>query len=59
VLEFRCPGDGVTAFDSGAGENVVKWCLMFRRMGQKSPVDVQHTQKTAKLTGCLERVAAL
>jgi hypothetical protein len=34
--EFRCPGDGVRALDSGAGENIVWWHVVCRRMGQKS-----------------------
>jgi hypothetical protein len=47
------------ALDSGAGENVVQWCLGGRRVGQKSPIEVQHAQKSAELTGGLGRVAVL
>jgi hypothetical protein len=43
--EFRSPGDGVGALDSGAREKVVQWCLGGRRVGQKSSIDVQHAQK--------------
>jgi hypothetical protein len=46
------------ALDSGVEENV-KWCLGGRRVGQKSPVELQHAQKTAELTGGLGRVAVL
>jgi hypothetical protein len=37
----------------------MKWCLGGCGVGQKSPVEVQHAQKTAELTGGLERVAVL
>jgi hypothetical protein len=43
----------VSSVDSEAGENVGKWCLVCRRVGQKSPVLVQHAQETAGLTGGL------
>jgi hypothetical protein len=59
TVEFRRPGDGVVALDSGAPENVVKWYLGGRRVGQKSPVEVQHAQETAELTGGLGRMAVL
>jgi hypothetical protein len=59
VPAFRRSGDGVSSVDSGAGENVVKWCLVRRRVVQKSPVDVQHAQETAELTGCLGSLAVL
>jgi hypothetical protein len=58
-VEFRHPGDGVRSLDSGAGENVMKWCLGGRRVGQKSPIEVQHAQKTMELTNGLVRVAVL
>lgn len=47
------------ALDTGSRENVVKWCLVCRCMGQKSPVEVQHAQETAELTGGLGRVTVL
>jgi hypothetical protein len=50
---------GLGALDSGSGENVMKWYLVDRRMGQKSHIEVQHAQETAKLTGDLGRVAVL
>jgi hypothetical protein len=59
LVEFGCPGDGVGALESGAGENVMKWCLGCRRMGQESRVEVQHAQKMAELTGGIGRVAIL
>jgi hypothetical protein len=49
----------VAAFESGAEENVMKWCLGDPRVVHKSPVGVQHAQKTAELTGGLGRVAVL
>jgi hypothetical protein len=49
----------VETLDSGAGENVVQWCLGGRSLGQKSPVEIQHAQKSTKLTGGLWRVAVL
>jgi hypothetical protein len=44
LVNFRRPGNGVRALDSGARENVMKWCLDGRRVG---PVEVQHAQKMA------------
>jgi hypothetical protein len=49
----------VSSLDSGAEENVVKWCLVCHCMGQKSPVVVQHAQETAELRGGLGSLAAL
>jgi hypothetical protein len=49
----------VGALDSGAVQNVVQWCLSGRSVGQKSPVEVQHAQKSTELTGGLWRVAVL
>jgi hypothetical protein len=57
--EFQCPVNGVGTLDSGAGENVVQWCLGGRSVGQKSPVEVEHAQKLTELTGGLWRVAVL
>jgi hypothetical protein len=59
LVELRCPSDGVGALDSGSGEGVVKWCLVSCRMGQESPVVVQHAQEMAELTGGLGRMAVL
>jgi hypothetical protein len=58
-VEFRLPGDGVRALDSGAGEEIVKRRLVCRRLGQKSPVEVQYAQETAGLTGGLGSLAVL
>jgi hypothetical protein len=33
----------------------VMWCLGGRRVGQKSPVEVYHAQKTTELAGGLGR----
>jgi hypothetical protein len=52
-------GDRVGAIDSGVKQNVVQWRLGGRRMRQKSPIEVQHAQKWAELTGGLRRIAAL
>jgi hypothetical protein len=49
----------VRALDSEAGENVVKWCPGGCRMGQKSPIEVQHAQKTTDLTNGPVRVVVL
>jgi hypothetical protein len=49
----------VRALDSGSGENVVKWWLVCRRVGQKSPIEVKHAQETAELTGGLGRETVL
>jgi hypothetical protein len=57
--EFRCPGDGMGALDSGARENVVQWCLGDRRVRQKSSIEIQHTQKSTELTGGIGRMAIL
>jgi hypothetical protein len=43
----------VGVLDSGAGENIMNWCLGGRRVGQKSPVEVQHAQGTVELSGNL------
>lgn len=43
-VKFRCPGDEVATLDSGAGENIVKWCLGSRHVGQKSSVEIPHAQ---------------
>jgi hypothetical protein len=51
--------DGVSSLDSGAGENVVKWCLVCRRVGQKSPAVVQHAQEMVELTGGLGSLQVL
>jgi hypothetical protein len=40
-------------------ENVVQCCLGGRSVGQKSPVEIQHAQKSTELTGGLWRVAVL
>jgi hypothetical protein len=37
----------------------MQWCLGGRRVGRKSPVEVQPAQKLTELTGGLWRVAAL
>jgi hypothetical protein len=37
----------------------VQWCLGGRRVRQESPVEVQHAQKSTKLTGGLGRGAVL
>jgi hypothetical protein len=37
----------------------MKWSLGGRRVGQKSPVEVQHAQKPSELTGGLGRLARL
>jgi hypothetical protein len=58
-MEIWPPGDGVRALDSGARDHVVKWCPVGRLIWQKSPVEVQHAQKPAELTGGLGRLAAL
>jgi hypothetical protein len=47
----------VRAINSGAGENVIKWSLDGRLVGQKSPVEIQHAQKSAELTGVFGREA--
>jgi hypothetical protein len=57
--ELRRPGDGLGAFDSDTGESVVQWCLGGRRVGQKSPIEVHHAQKSTELTGGLGRGAVL
>jgi hypothetical protein len=49
----------VGALNSRAGEDAVKWCLGGRRVGQKSPIEVQHAQESTELTGGLGRVAVL
>jgi hypothetical protein len=49
----------VRALDSGAGENVMQWCLGGRRVRQKSPIEFEHAQKSTELTGGLGRVAVL
>jgi hypothetical protein len=41
------------------GEYVVQWCLSGRRVGQKSPIEIQHAQKSTEHTGTLRRVAVL
>jgi hypothetical protein len=38
--ELWCPGDGVSALDSVAGQNVVQWCMGGSCVGQKSPVEI-------------------
>jgi hypothetical protein len=47
------------ALDSGAGENVVQWCLGCHRVGQKSSIEGQYIQKSTELTGRLGKVAVL
>jgi hypothetical protein len=47
------------ALESKAGENVMKWCPGCCCMGQELPVEVQHAQKSAELTGGFGRVAIL
>jgi hypothetical protein len=37
----------------------VQWCLSGRILGQKSPAEIQHAQKSTELTGGLLRVAVL
>jgi hypothetical protein len=49
----------VGALDSGTQENVIQWCLGGSHVGQKSPVEVHHAQKSTELTGILWRVAVL
>jgi hypothetical protein len=49
----------MTTSTARARQNVVKWCLGARRVGLKSPVEVQHTQKPVELTGSLGRMAIL
>jgi hypothetical protein len=48
---LRCPSDGLGALDFGSGEDIVKWCLVSCRVGQKSPIVVQCAQEKAELTG--------
>jgi hypothetical protein len=43
------------ALDSGAGKNVMERCLGGSGVGQKSPVEFQHAQEAAELTGGLWR----
>jgi hypothetical protein len=38
LVKFRRPGDGVGALDSGAGENILQWCLGGSRVGQKPSI---------------------
>jgi hypothetical protein len=40
-------------------EHVVQWCLGGRSVGQISPVEVRHAQKSTELTGGLWRVEVL
>jgi hypothetical protein len=58
-VEFRCPCDGVGALDSGAGDNIVKWCVGGRRVGQESRVEIPHAQSTEELIGGLGSVGVL
>jgi hypothetical protein len=49
----------VETLDSGAGENVVQWSLGGHCVGQKSPIEVQHAQKSTELTDGLWKLAVL
>jgi hypothetical protein len=58
-VEVWRPVDRIRALDSGAGKNVVERCLGRSGVGQKSPVEIQHAQEAAELTGGLRRGAVL
>jgi hypothetical protein len=45
--------------DSGAGENVMEWCLDCSSVGQKSPIKVENAEEATELTGGLRRGAVL
>jgi hypothetical protein len=45
------------ALDSPVGENIMKRCLGSSGVGQKLPVEIQHAQEAAELTGSLGRGA--
>jgi hypothetical protein len=40
LVEFRHPGNGMRAFDSGAGKNVMEWCLSTSSLWQESSIKV-------------------
>jgi hypothetical protein len=57
--EFRRPGDSMAALESGAEKNAVQSCMGGRRVGLKSPVEIQHAQKSTEISCCLGRGAIL
>jgi hypothetical protein len=58
-MEVWRPVDRMRSLDSGAGKNVMERCLGGSGVGHKSPVEIQHAQEAAKLTGGLRRGAVL
>jgi hypothetical protein len=58
-VELRRPGDGVRTLDFGSGVDVMERDLRGSSVVKETPVEIEHSQETSKLTDGLGKGAGL